>query len=88
VNAKSVRLTAEVQTQNERKTMNTEEINGFELVSAWMKKTDEIEDGLKMLRDQVTLETKQAINRALGCVQTMRDGLWLVDKALEKEYGG
>lgn len=63
-----------------------EEINGFELVSAWMKKTDEIEDGLKAFRDQVTLDTKRAINRALECVQTMRDGLWLVDKALEKEY--
>lgn len=68
--------------------MNAEEINGFELVSTWMKKADEIEDGLKAFRDQVNLDTKRAINRAIECVQTMRDGLWLVDKALEKEYGG
>lgn len=68
--------------------MNAEEINGFDLVSAWMKKTDEIEDGLNAFRDQVTPQTKLAINRAIGCVQTMRDGLWLVDKALEKEYDG
>ena len=69
--------------------MNTEEpINGFDLVSAWMKKTDEIEDGMKAFRDQVAPQTKLAINRAILCVQTMRDGLWLVDKTLEKEYGG
>lgn len=67
--------------------METNEINGFERVSAWMKMTDQIEDGLKAFRDQVTLDTKLAINRALQGAQTMRDGLWLVDKALEKEYG-
>ena len=56
--------------------MNKEEpIKGFDLVSAWMKKTDEIEDGLKAFRDEVSLETKRAINRAIECVQTMRDGL-------------
>ena len=67
--------------------MHPDEINGFELVSAWMKRTDQIEDGLKAFRDQVGLDTQLAINRAIECVQTMRDGLWLVDKALEKEYG-
>lgn len=64
-----------------------EPVNGFELVAAWMKMTDQIEDGLKSFRDKVTLDTKLAINRAIQCAHTMRDGLWLVDKALEKEYG-
>jgi hypothetical protein len=58
----------------------------FDRLSALMKKADEIEDGLKALRDHVAPETKPAINRAIGCLQTMRDGFWLVDKALEKEY--
>lgn len=60
----------------------------FDHLDALMKKADEIEDGLKRLRDEVALETKRAINRAIGGVQPLRDGLWLVDKALEKEYDG
>ncbi len=63
-------------------------MNNFDHLDALMKKADEIEDGLKRMRDTVALETKPAINRAIGCVQPLRDGLWLVDKALEKEYGG
>jgi hypothetical protein len=59
-------------------------MNNYDHLDALMKKADEIEDGLKRMRDTVALETKPAI----GCIQTMRDGLWLVDKALEKEYGG
>lgn len=58
----------------------------FDHLAALMKKADEIEDGLKALRDEVALATKPAINRAISCVQNMRDGFWLVDKALEKEY--
>lgn len=65
-----------------------ENLTTFDHLDALMKKANEIEDGLKSLRDHVALETKPAINRAIGCVQIMRDGFWLVDKALEKEYGG
>jgi hypothetical protein len=62
--------------------------NNFDHLSALMRKTDEIEGCLQRMRDTVDINAKLAINRALGCVQTMRDGLWLVDKALEKEYSG
>jgi len=60
----------------------------FDHLDALMKNVDEIEDGLKRMRDAVALETKPSINHAIGCIQTLRDGLWLVDKALENEYGG
>lgn len=63
-------------------------MNNFDHLDALMRKTEEIESSLQRMRDNVDVPTKPAINRALGCVQTMRDGLWLVDKALEKEYGG
>ena len=63
-------------------------MNNFDHLDALMRKVDEIENGLQRMRDTVDLPTKPAINRALGCVQTMRDGLWLVDRALEKEYSG
>ena len=63
-------------------------MNNFDHLDTLMKKADDIESSLQRMRDTVDTPTKLAINRALGCVQTMRDGLWLVDKALEKEYGG
>ena len=63
-------------------------MNNFDHLDALMRKTEEIESSLQRMRDNVDVPTKPAINRALSCVQTMRDGLWLVDKALEKEYGG
>ncbi len=62
--------------------------NNFDHLDALMRKTDEIESCLQWMRDTVDTPTQMAINRALVCVQTMRDGLWLVDKALEKEYSG
>lgn len=52
-----------------------------------MQQLNQVEDGLKALRDQVDTPTKPAINASIMAAQAMRDSLWRVDKALEREVG-
>lgn len=63
-------------------------MNNFGHLQGLMQKLDQVEDGLKALRDQVEIRTKPAINAAIAAAQATRGSLWQVDKALEKEAGG
>lgn len=60
-------------------------MNNFDHLQSLMQKLDQVEDGLKAMRDQVDVKTKPAINAAIAAAQATRGSLWLVDKALEKE---
>ena len=63
-------------------------MNHFDHLQTLMKRLDQVEDGLKVLRDNVDVKTKPTINASIAAAQAMRGSLWLVDKALEKEIGG
>jgi hypothetical protein len=63
-------------------------MNNFEHLQILMQKLDQVEDGLKVLRDHVEVETKPVINSSIATAQAMRERLWQVDKALEKEMSG
>lgn len=63
-------------------------MNNFDHLQTLMQKLDQVEDGLKVLRDQVDVKTKPAINASIAAAQAMRGSLWQVDKALEKEVSG
>jgi hypothetical protein len=60
----------------------------FEHLQSLMNQLDQVEDGLKILRDHVDVKTKPAINASIAAAQAMRGSLWQVDKALEREMGG
>lgn len=62
-------------------------MNNFDHLQSLMKQLDQVEDGLKVLRDGVDVATKPAINASIAAAQAMRGSLWQVDKALEKECG-
>ncbi|HKP94558.1 MAG TPA: hypothetical protein VJ385_02260 [Fibrobacteria bacterium] len=63
-------------------------MNNLEHLQALMQKLDQVEDGLKVLRDGVDVQTKPAINASIAAAQAMRGSLWQLDKALEKERSG
>jgi len=62
-------------------------MNHFEHLQTILRELDKVEDSLRTLRDYVEPKTKATVNAAIGEAQRLRDHLWLVDKALEKECG-
>jgi hypothetical protein len=62
-------------------------MNNFEHLQTIMRELDKLEASLRTLRDHAEPKTKAVINAAIGEAQRLRDNLWLVDKALEKEGG-
>ena len=60
-------------------------MNNFDHLQTLMKQLDQVEDGLKVLRDHVDVKTKPSVNASIAAAQAMRGSLWQVDKALEKE---
>ncbi len=63
-------------------------MNNFDHLQALMKKLDQVEDGLKVLRDHVDAATKPVINASIAAAQAMRGSPWQVNRALEKEVRG
>ena len=63
-------------------------MNHFEHLQTIQRELDKLEDSLRTLRDYVEPKTKATVNAAIGEAQRLRDHLWQVDKALEKEIGG
>ena len=63
-------------------------MNHFDKLQTLMRELDQVEGGLRVLRDRVELKTKTAINQAIREAQALRDCLWQVDKALEQEASG
>jgi hypothetical protein len=62
-------------------------MDNFKRLHAIFDGLNNMENELKSLRDNVSLETKQAINGALACISPVRDALWKVDGALAKGKG-
>ena len=60
-------------------------MNNFDHLQTLMKELDQVEDGLRTMRDRVDLSAKPPINQAIREAQALRGSLWQVDKALEKE---
>lgn len=63
-------------------------MNNFDHLQIIMRELDTLEDSLRTLRDYAEIKTKAAINGALKEAQRLRDSLWEVDKALQKETSG
>lgn len=60
-------------------------MNNFDHLQALMNQLNQVEDGLKVMRDKVDTKTKPYINASIAAAQAMRGSLWQVDKALERE---
>ena len=60
-------------------------MNNFEHLQTILRELDKIEESLRTLRDYAEPKTKASINGAIGEAQRLRESLFQVDKALEKE---
>ena len=62
-------------------------MNNFDHLQTILRELDKVEDSLRTLRNYVEPKTKVPINAAIAEAHRMRDLLWQVDKALEREVG-
>lgn len=61
--------------------------NNFDTLQEVFKCVNQGEDLLRVLRDNCSTETQEAINVALGAFSVTRDKLWKVDASLGKGKG-